>query len=62
MEKRVRSKYLEDAFGKGRWIQRAWRFLLHGVEGSEDLERFGRFVEEWNSYRESDKLAAWPAG
>ena len=37
-------------------------FLLHGVEAEEDLERFGRFVEEWNSYRESDKLAAWPVG
>ena len=58
MEKRVGSKYLEDAFGKGRWIRRAWRFLLHGVGGWEDLEQFGRFVKEWDSYRESGNVAA----
>ena len=58
MEKRVGSKYVEDAFGKGRWIRRVWRFLLHGFFLDEDYERYGRFVEEWNSYRESEKLAA----
>jgi hypothetical protein len=57
MEKRVWSKYVEDAFGKGRWIRRVWRFLLHSFRSSEDLRPFGRFVEEWNSYREGDKSA-----
>ena len=47
MEKRVGSKYVEDAFGKGWWIQRVWRFLLYGFKNSEDDKRFDRLVGEW---------------
>ena len=58
MEKRVGSKYTEDAFGKGRWIRRVWRFLLDGFLGSGDFRRYDKFIEEWNCYRESGKSAA----
>ena len=58
MEERVGGKYVEDAFGKGRWIRRIWRFLLHGFPSSEDIKRWDRFEEEWNRYRESGKSAA----
>lgn len=58
MEERVGGQHAGDAFGKGRWIRRAWGFLLHGVQSSEGLEWFDRFVEDWNSYRDSSKLAA----
>ena len=51
MEKRVGRKYVEDAFGKGRWIRRVWGFLLDGFQRSEDFKQFKRFIEEWNSYR-----------
>ena len=50
--------YLEDAFGKGRWIRRIWKFLLNGFDGSEDFKRFDRLEEEWNRYRESIESAA----
>src|SRR5205085_12610066 len=58
MEKRVGSKYVEEAFGKGRWIRRVWGFLLHGFLGSEDHERFKKFVVDWKRYREGGKPAA----
>ena len=46
MEERVGSKYVEDAFGKGRWIRRVWRFLLDGFQSSEDFKRCDRFVRD----------------
>lgn len=58
MEERVGGKYAEDAFGKGRWIRRVWRFLLDGFQTNEDLKRFKRFIKEWNSYRGRGRLAA----
>ena len=58
MEERVGSKYAEDAFGKGRWIRKVWRFLLDGFQSSEDFKRYNRFIRDWDSYRESDKSAA----
>ena len=58
MEKRVGSRYVEDAFGKGRWIRRVWRFLLDGFQSSEDFKRFNRFIEQWTRYRECGKLAS----
>ena len=51
MRKKVGSHYVEDAFGKGRWIPRVWRFLFHGFYSLEDFKQFERFIEEWNSYR-----------
>ena len=62
MRKRVGSQYVEDAFGKGRWIRRAWGFLLHGFYSSEDFKRFKRFIEEWNRYRGDTKPAPQPVG
>lgn len=61
MEDRVGNKFVEDAFGKGRWIRRAWRFLLHGFQSSEDFKRWDRFEAEWNRYREGGISAVWPA-
>ena len=58
MVEKVGVKYLEDAFGKGRWIRRVWRFLLYGFMRDRDLKRFDRFVDEWNRYTEGRKSAA----
>ena len=62
MEKRVGSKYVEDVFGKGRWIRRVWDFLLHGLLSEESRDGFRRFLEEWKSYREGGAPAAGPRG
>ena len=43
--------YNDEAYGKGQWIRRLWRFALHGIESSYDLGRFERFQRDWATFR-----------
>ncbi|KAF2725351.1 hypothetical protein K431DRAFT_291017 [Polychaeton citri CBS 116435] len=45
-----REEYLEDTYGKGRWIRRLARFAIHGLSDSQDWKRFNEFDKEWSSY------------
>ncbi|KAL6990218.1 hypothetical protein U1Q18_052146 [Sarracenia purpurea var. burkii] len=38
-----RASYLEEAYGKGRWLRRLARFAIHGASDNQDLERFHAF-------------------
>jgi hypothetical protein len=42
-----KATYLEEAYGKGRWIRRLARFGIYGASDSEVEERFRQFDKEW---------------
>lgn len=46
-----RDVYLEEAYGKGRWIRRLARFAVHGAHNSQDLTRFYHLDNEWSTAR-----------
>ncbi|KAG9530162.1 hypothetical protein KCU93_g2727, partial [Aureobasidium melanogenum] len=48
-----REAYLDDAYGRGRWLRRLWRFALDGFHDSQDIPRFEDFDKAWSEYRET---------
>jgi hypothetical protein len=47
--------YLEEAYGKGRWIRRLARFAIHGASDSQDLTRFEHLDRDWTEFAKSAK-------
>lgn len=48
-----REAYIEEAYGKGRWIRRFARLAKDGVHSDWDLKRFKHFDKDWSAYVES---------
>jgi hypothetical protein len=48
-----REAYLDDAYGRGRWLRRLWRFALDGFSDSRHVDRFKKFDKHWLEYREA---------
>ncbi|KAH0282634.1 hypothetical protein M436DRAFT_67711 [Aureobasidium namibiae CBS 147.97] len=48
-----REAYLDDAYGRGRWLRRLWRFALDGFSDSQHIDRFKNFDEAWSEYKET---------
>jgi hypothetical protein len=42
--------YVDEAYGRGRWIRRIARYAIHGASDSQDLKRFEQIEQEWASY------------
>ena len=47
--KRLGEKYLEDAYGHGRWLRRIWEFVRGGVPNEDYLELIKKMEEEWEA-------------
>lgn len=45
--------YLDDAYGRGRWLRRLWRFALEGFSDSQHIDRFKNFDKAWSEYKET---------
>ena len=45
----VLPSYLEDAYGRGRWLRRIWRFARHEVCNSWYLELMDLLEKDWNA-------------
>lgn len=41
--------YVEEAYGKGRWIRRIARFAVKGYNDTQDFERFKALDEDWSA-------------
>ena len=39
--------YLEDAYGRGRWLRRVWAFVKEGVSSQYMLEFLNQLLEDW---------------
>lgn len=48
-----REVYLDDAYGRGRWLRRLWRFALDGFSDSQHIDRFKNFDKDWSEYIDS---------
>lgn len=48
-----REAYFDDAYGRGRWLRRLWRFALNGFSDSQHIDRFHEFDRAWSEYRET---------
>jgi len=48
-----REAYLDDAYGRGRWLRRLWRFALDGFSDSQHIDRFKNFDKAWSEYKET---------
>jgi len=48
-----REAYLDDAYGRGRWFRRLWRFALDGFSDSQHIDRFKNFDKDWTEYKET---------
>ncbi|KAI5201270.1 hypothetical protein AUEXF2481DRAFT_78733 [Aureobasidium subglaciale EXF-2481] len=48
-----RETYHDDAYGRGRWLRRLWRFALDGFSDNMHVERFQNFDEAWSEYRKT---------
>lgn len=46
-----RKAYLDDAYGRGRWLRRLWRFALDGFSDSQHIDRFKNFDKDWSEYK-----------
>ncbi|KAI4715377.1 hypothetical protein E4T48_08455 [Aureobasidium sp. EXF-10727] len=42
-----REAYLDDAYGRGRWLRRLWRFARDGFSDSQHINRFREFDKAW---------------
>ncbi|CZR65602.1 uncharacterized protein PAC_15502 [Phialocephala subalpina] len=49
--------YQDDAYHSGRWLRRLWAFALHGFTYSQDWDRYGTLVQDWDEYRQGLKHA-----
>jgi hypothetical protein len=43
-----RDTYLEETYGKGRWVRRLARFAINGTHSTYDDKRIEHFVREWS--------------
>lgn len=48
-----REAYLDDAYGRGRWLWRLFRFACDGLHESQDAAGFEDFDKAWTEYRDS---------
>lgn len=48
---RQRQIYHDDAYGRGRWLRRLWRFALDGFSDAQHLDRFNKFNKDWCEYK-----------
>jgi hypothetical protein len=48
-----REAYFDDAYGRGRWLRRLWRFALEGFSDNQHIDRFKEFDRAWSEYRET---------
>ena len=57
----TKDSYLEEAYGKGRWIRLLARFAIEGISDTQDRNRFTYFDREWSqsqSWRMRDVAAS----
>lgn len=48
-----REAYLDDAYGRGRWLRCLWRFALEGFYDNQHVDRFNEFDKAWSEYRKT---------
>ena len=40
--------YLEDAYGRGRWLRRIWTFARNGIHSQWHLDLIGQLLKDWD--------------
>ncbi|THW40132.1 hypothetical protein D6D22_05992 [Aureobasidium pullulans] len=53
---RARDQYLDDTYGRGRWLRRAYRFAQEGITADPDSVRFNALILEWNEYMKEKSI------
>ena len=47
------SRYLEDSYGRGRWLRRVWTLVRNEIHTSWYLDLMGQLLEEWDERPQS---------
>jgi hypothetical protein len=48
---KAHDKYLDDAYGRGRWLRRIWRFASEGQSNTTHWRRMLQLDREWTEYK-----------
>jgi hypothetical protein len=48
---KAHAKYLDDAYGRGRWLRRIWRFASEGQSNTTHWRRMLQLDREWTEYK-----------
>jgi len=43
--------YMEDVYGRGRWIRRVWKFAEDGWTDGREYKMVSWLIDEWNAHR-----------
>jgi hypothetical protein len=55
---KARAKYLDDAYGRGRWLRRVWRFASEGLSMyPTHWRRMQQLDREWSEYKRVNGIA-----
>lgn len=52
----ARARYLDDAYGRGRWLRRVFKFAREGLCRMLDYHRFNAFHQEWNNFMKDKNI------
>jgi hypothetical protein len=55
------AKYADDAYGRGRWLRRIWRFASEGVYTNGHHHRMEQLDREWDAYKKANGIEYDPA-
>ena len=50
------AKYLDDAYGRGRWLRRIWRFASEGIFTNAHHRRIEQLDLEWTAYKKANGI------
>ncbi|KAI5203895.1 hypothetical protein E4T39_03959 [Aureobasidium subglaciale] len=50
--------YQDDAYGRGRWLRRVWRFANEGIFSSPNHDdRFDQLLKEWTEFKQTGQVS-----
>jgi len=50
------AKYLDDAYGRGRWLRRIWRFASEGIFTNAHHRRIEQLDRKWTAYKKANGI------
>ncbi|THW21694.1 hypothetical protein D6D23_06337 [Aureobasidium pullulans] len=54
---KAKEMYHDDAYGRGRWLRRIWKFNYEGLEsGSYHLRRVQLLIKEWTAFKKANGI------
>lgn len=54
---RAMEVYRDDAYGRGRWLRRVWRFAKEGISSIGDTRRFRQVSKEWVEFKQTGRVS-----